>query len=232
MALACNYCTGEQAMKDFIAMGAQGWDGNSPRFLIIQAQPWQNVTPTSYANVAATLGTNYVVVRPDHIFELIREAKGLPVNPVHQYSIKASTDANGAISPSGTVTLNQNDNQTFAFTPHTGLAVASLLVDGVAAPIASSYTFTNVTADHTIAVAFGAPSSDGGTGDGGEHDAGAPDTGTVGGGDDAGTPTNGDTGGKNGGCGCQTPQSAPSTAATWGALGLVGIAVRRRRRRA
>ena len=124
-------------MEQFIAMGAQGWDGQSPRFLIIQAQPWQNVTPTSYANVAATLGTDYVVVRPDHIFELIREANGLPINPVHQYAIKASTDRNGDITPSGTVTLNQNVDQTFTFTPHAGHSVASVSVDGVAAPVGS-----------------------------------------------------------------------------------------------
>lgn len=81
MALSCNYCTNEQAMKDHIASAASGWNGTSPRFIIIQAQPWQNVTPTSFKNVANSLNTNYVVVRPDHIFQLIREANGLPVNP-------------------------------------------------------------------------------------------------------------------------------------------------------
>jgi hypothetical protein len=35
MALSCKYCTGEQAMKDFIASSSQGWDGKTPRFLII-----------------------------------------------------------------------------------------------------------------------------------------------------------------------------------------------------
>lgn len=79
MALACNYCTNEQAMKDHIAAAAAGWNGNSPRFIIIQAQPWQNVTPASFKNVAASLNADYVVVRPDHIFQLIREANGLPV---------------------------------------------------------------------------------------------------------------------------------------------------------
>jgi hypothetical protein len=81
MALACNYCTGEQAMKDFIAMGAAGWSRAEPRFLFIQAQPWQGVTPTSFANVARSLGGDYAVVRPDHLFQLIREAKGLPIDP-------------------------------------------------------------------------------------------------------------------------------------------------------
>jgi len=81
MALSCNYCTNEQAMKDHIASAAAGWNGTSPRFIIIQAQPWQNVTPTSFKNVANSLNADYIVVRPDHIFQLIREANGLPVNP-------------------------------------------------------------------------------------------------------------------------------------------------------
>lgn len=79
MALSCNYCTNEQAMKDHIAAAAAGWNRTSPRFIIIQAQPWQNVTPTSFKNVAASLNADYVLVRPDHIFQLIREANGLPV---------------------------------------------------------------------------------------------------------------------------------------------------------
>lgn len=81
MALSCNYCTNEQAMKDHIASAAAGWNRTSPRFIIIQAQPWQNVTPTSFKNVANSLNADYIVVRPDHIFQLIREANGLPVNP-------------------------------------------------------------------------------------------------------------------------------------------------------
>lgn len=78
MALSCNYCTNEQAMKDHIATAASGWDGNEPRFIIIQAQPWNNVTPTSFKNVAESLNEDYEVVRPDHIFQLIREANSLP----------------------------------------------------------------------------------------------------------------------------------------------------------
>jgi hypothetical protein len=80
-ALSCNYCTNEQAMKDHIASAAAGWNGASPRFIIIQAQPWTDVKPTDFKNVANSLNANYVVVRPDHLFQLLREANGLPVNP-------------------------------------------------------------------------------------------------------------------------------------------------------
>ena len=81
MALACNYCTNEQAMKDHIAKAAKGWNKKSPLFVIIQAQPWTNVTPTSFKNVANSLNKDYVVVRPDHLFQLIREEKGIPIDP-------------------------------------------------------------------------------------------------------------------------------------------------------
>lgn len=81
MALACNYCTGEQAMKDHIASAVAGWSGSSPRFIIIQAQPWTDVTPTTFKNVANSLNANYIVVRPDHIFQLLRESNGLTIDP-------------------------------------------------------------------------------------------------------------------------------------------------------
>jgi hypothetical protein len=78
-ALDCNYCTNEQAMKDHIARAAAGWNGASPRFILIQAQPWQGVTPTSFLDVKNALdASKYVVVRPDNWFQLLREANGLP----------------------------------------------------------------------------------------------------------------------------------------------------------
>lgn len=81
MALACNYCTNEQAMKDHIARASTGWNRTSPRFMIIQAQPWTNVSPTSFKNVANSLNSDYIVVRPDHLFQLIREENGIATNP-------------------------------------------------------------------------------------------------------------------------------------------------------
>jgi hypothetical protein len=70
------------------------------------------------------------------------------------YTISPSAGANGAISPSGAVTVNPGGNQTFSFTPATGYQVSSVLADGTAVTAASSYTFSNVTASHTISVSF------------------------------------------------------------------------------
>ena len=81
MPLSCNYCYSEQTMIDAIASAAAGWTSTKPKFIIIQAAPWNNVTPTSFLNVMNTLGANYSVVRPDQLFQLLREANNLSVNP-------------------------------------------------------------------------------------------------------------------------------------------------------
>lgn len=74
--------------------------------------------------------------------------------PSTTYTITASAGSNGSISPSGTVVVNSGANQTFTFTPNSGYQVAGVVVDGVSQGAISSYTFTNVTANHTISVNF------------------------------------------------------------------------------
>ncbi len=80
-AFDCNYCAHAADMQNAIAHAAAGWDGNSPRFILIQAQPWMNIRPVDFLNVANSLNSNYVVVRPDHFFQLLRQANGLPKDP-------------------------------------------------------------------------------------------------------------------------------------------------------
>ena len=70
------------------------------------------------------------------------------------YTITPTAGANGTISPSSAVTVNSGGSQTFSFTPATGYQVSSVLVDGTAVTTASSYTFSSVSASHTISVSF------------------------------------------------------------------------------
>jgi len=73
------------------------------------------------------------------------------------YTITASAGANGTINPSGAVDVAHGANQTFTFTPASGYRIASVLVDNVNHPVAvanGTYTFENVTANHTISVTF------------------------------------------------------------------------------
>ena len=70
------------------------------------------------------------------------------------YTIKASAGANGTISPAGWCSVVENGNQTFTFTPDKGYTVAKVLVDGKSVGAVKSYTFKDVTKDHTIEVIF------------------------------------------------------------------------------
>jgi hypothetical protein len=70
------------------------------------------------------------------------------------YTITASAGANGTISPSGAVIVNAGASQTFTITPSTGYKVSGVLVDGASVGSVTSYTFSNVTAAHTIAASF------------------------------------------------------------------------------
>jgi hypothetical protein len=68
-------------MQQAITKYSKGWDGNEPRFILIQAQPWTNIQPINFVNLANSLDSDYVVVRPDNFFQLLREANGLPTDP-------------------------------------------------------------------------------------------------------------------------------------------------------
>ena len=70
------------------------------------------------------------------------------------YTITASAGANGTITPSGTTTVNSGASQSFTITPGTGYRVADVLVDGVTAGAVTTYTFSNVKANHTISASF------------------------------------------------------------------------------
>jgi lysophospholipase L1-like esterase len=70
------------------------------------------------------------------------------------HTITASAGANGSISPPGAVSVNQGSNQSFTITPNAGYNIADVLVDGSSVGAVASYTFTNVTANHTISATF------------------------------------------------------------------------------
>ncbi len=78
----------------------------------------------------------------------------LPAN----YAITASAGPDGSISPAGSITVAYGGSQTFSITANTGYVVANVLVDGGSRGAITSFTFSNVKADHTISATF-APSA-------------------------------------------------------------------------
>ena len=80
--------------------------------------------------------------------------------PATTYTITATAGENGTITPAGAVLVDEGDEQAFTITPDAGYQIASVMVDtdnDVTATVVANngvYTFTNVTADHTIAATF------------------------------------------------------------------------------
>ena len=75
--------------------------------------------------------------------------------PASSFTIEATVSGSGSISPSGTISVAAGSNQTITFTPDSGYYVSSVVVDGQSVSwTGNSYTFTNVTANHTIIVTF------------------------------------------------------------------------------
>ena len=81
--------------------------------------------------------------------------------PVAQkYTITAAAGEGGSITPAGEVSVKEGASQIFAIAAQEGYAIADVLVDGQSVGAVDSYTFENVTANHTIAALFTKTASD------------------------------------------------------------------------
>lgn len=75
---------------------------------------------------------------------------------VNTYTIVATAGANGTITPSGSTTVTYGATQTYTIRPNIDYHVADVLVDGSSVGALTSYTFTNVTANHSISASIAA----------------------------------------------------------------------------
>lgn len=102
----------------------------------------QNFTsPVSYTVTAADSSTQAYTVT-------------VTIAPIGTHTITASAGGNGSISPSGSVSVNDGSDQAFTITPNSGYHIDTVTADSVAVSATSPYTFTNVTANHTISATF------------------------------------------------------------------------------
>ena len=68
--------------------------------------------------------------------------------------ITASAGLGGIISPSGSISVTAGTSQTFAITPNPGFSVLDVVVDGESVGAETTFTFTDVTSNHTIDASF------------------------------------------------------------------------------
>ncbi len=143
---------------------------------IISLDGWKQAIPTN-GEYTVTYGDNaHFIITPDHGYKIGEVKKdGAIVNadpeqnfyyvtndhtitasfvPANTYTISASSNAGGSISPNGNVSVYEGDDQTFTFTPNPGFEIGEVVIDGVPQGKITSYTFTAVSGDHTVEVTF------------------------------------------------------------------------------
>ncbi len=81
------------------------------------------------------------------------EIRALYYNSI-TYNITSGYGPNGSITPTGTTTLNQGSSLSYTFTPNTGYLVDSVLIDGIKVDSIQGYTFSNISANHSIRITF------------------------------------------------------------------------------
>ena len=98
----------------------------------------------------------------------VSQCVNIHASPSANYSIQATAGEGGSISPAGNVSVTPGQSLTFTITPDEFMQIQSIIVDGVSldgslkgrlqaqAPVGDTetYTFSNVSANHTIHAEF------------------------------------------------------------------------------
>jgi hypothetical protein len=114
------------------------------------------ITPAEHYHVARVLvdGVSAGAVT-EHTFTNVTAAHTIAASfALDTNTITASAGTGGSISPIGAVLANYGASKAFTITPLSGYHVEDVLVDGISVGAVRTYTFTNVTAPHTITVTF------------------------------------------------------------------------------
>lgn len=107
------------------------------------ATPTPNITAPPAASAAAATAAPEATARP---------AATLP--PQTLWTVSVVAGKGGSVSPTGILQVATGDSVTFTITPDEGYVLAELKVDGADADLQSSYTLTNVTANHSLYAVF------------------------------------------------------------------------------
>ena len=99
-------------------------------------------------------GTYYVQVRGWRNKSRFNYQFSVEFDGQQNHTITASAGTGGSISPSGAVTVGNNGNMTFSITPNSCYESSDVTVDGDSKGVRTSWTFSDVTSDHTIHADF------------------------------------------------------------------------------
>ncbi len=148
------------ALDQLTIAASTGSNGSiSPTGSVLVNYGWDRAFTIVPANnyTVATLTVDGVAVAPATSYTFIKVIANHTISAtfaINGYTITSSAGANGTISPLGATLVTAGGTKAYTLTPAANYHVATLTVDAVAVAAATSYTFTNVVANHAIAVTF------------------------------------------------------------------------------
>jgi hypothetical protein len=132
-----------------------------------------SISPSGTVNVAVGAGETFRITQQANYQIATVTVDGVSVGAVSQYTfdsvganhtiaatfaasytITATSEGNGQISPSGAVNVISGGSAEFAITPNSGYQISDVAVDGKSVGAVSSYSFKDVTGNHGIQAVF------------------------------------------------------------------------------
>lgn len=96
-------------------------------------------------------GTLYIGAENGYFYAFSDSGSG---NTTETFTITAAPSRNGVIKPAGETVVEKGGSVICTISPDRGYHIKDVLVDGVSVGAVSSYRFSNVDADHTIAAVY------------------------------------------------------------------------------
>jgi hypothetical protein len=115
-----------------------------------------SITPESgYQIGQITVDGGIVAPAANYTFTNVTSDHSISVSFVpNTYIITASAGDNGSISPDGPLSVEHGSSQTFTIAAAPGYFIADVVVDGASTGAVTSYSFTDIVANHTISASF------------------------------------------------------------------------------
>lgn len=136
--------------------GGGTFDDNAK--VVIKATP-----ANGYAFYAWTLNGQVFSTDPQFTIDKIQTSYNIVANfiPANTatVNITSSAGAGGGIAPVGTTKVTLGGRLSYSIVPTNGYRIADVVVDGKSVGAVTTYTFSDVRADHTIAATFAAASA-------------------------------------------------------------------------
>ena len=140
--------------KDYTVTGLFGEDAltGDIKLAYVDASGTE-ITPDT-AKVGQTILRAGGLTAPNDNYTVVFADGKLTVDERPVYTVKATAGSHGSITPSGNVDVLHGGSQTFTIAANSGYAISNVKIDGVSIGAVKSYTFENVTENHTIEVTF------------------------------------------------------------------------------